>query len=801
MLKNYLILAFRNLLRHKLFSFLNILGLAIGMAACLLIMQYVSFELSFDSFHTNKDRIYRIPVELFLANGQRDYIDADSPPVLGPTLQQDFPEIADYVRLYWFYDGAIFSYRGNKFRQNRLYYAEPSFLSMFSFPLLKGNPLTALREPNTVVLTESTAQKYFGNEEPIGKVIELNGKDNLLVTGILKDIPKNSQLQFSAIISFATLAQVEKENLKSWGWYNFFTYILLKPNTKVKDFEAKLPAFMEKYQGEDMRAKNYHSALILQPLSDVHLNNTITYEVEATGNRQAIYFLAIIALFIVVIAWVNYINLSTAKATERAKEVGIRKVVGSTRKQLIGQFLLESVIMNLIAAMIAILLAYLTLPLFQQLLGKEIPFTLWQHTPFILVMGGMLVTGMVVSAFYPAFVLSSFKPVRVLKGSFSQGNQGIWLRKSLVVFQFAASVALIIGTLVVYEQLQFMRQQDLGLNVDQTLVLRAPQIRDSTFSTGKFTFKTELLRNPSIRSASFSNYIPGEEITDTGNVRRKGEKAKEGNYSFFWVDYDYIPAYEMEIVAGRNFSSAFATDKQSVILNETAARTIGFNTPQDAINQVIMMRNEEKTIVGVVKDYHQRSLRNRHEPIVFIGDLSRSLYFSLKVSPANVSQTLEAVQETFKTRFPGNPFEYFFLDEYFNRQYQAEGQFGQTFAFFASLAIFIACLGLFGLASFTTTQRTREIGVRKVLGASVPDILLLLSKDFLRLVLIACVIAIPAAWVVMQQWLENYAFRMNLAWWLFVLPGILITGIALFTVSFQSIKAALANPVKSLRNE
>ncbi|QHT70439.1 FtsX-like permease family protein [Rhodocytophaga rosea] len=800
MLRNYLTIAFRNLLRHKTFSLINVLGLTIGMAACLLIMQYVCFELSYDSFHQNKDRIYRIPVEFFLANGQRDYIDADSPPILGPTLQQDFPEIADYVRLHWMY-GAVISYQNVTYREERIYYAEHSFLNLFSYPLREGNPRTALTEPNTVVLTEATARKYFGSENPVGKHIQLDGKRNLQVTGILHDIPKNSHLQFDLLVSLATMAQIEKENLKSWGWYNFFTYILLKPQVNAKAFEAKLPAFMEKYQGKDMREKNYRSALIMQPLQDIHLNDTISYEVEKIGNRQAIYFLAIIALFIVVIAWVNYINLSTAKATERAREVGIRKVIGSTRKQLIGQFLLESVLMNLIASVSAVFLAYLASPFFHTLLGKDIPFSFWQNIPFVLTMAGMLVTGMFVSAFYPAFVLSSFKPIRVLKGNIITGNQGIWLRKSLVVFQFAASVTLIIGTLVVYQQLQFMRQQDLGLNVDQTLVLRAPQIRDSTFRTGKFTFKTELLRNPSIRSATFSNYVPGEEITDTGNVRRKGEKDKEGNYSFFWVDYDYIPAYDMEIVAGRNFSSAFATDKQAVILNKTAVQTIGFSTAQEAINQIIIVRNEEKTIVGVVKDYHQRSLRNRHEPIVFIGDLSRSLYFSLKVSPTNLSQTIDAIQETFETRFPGNPFEYFFLDEYFNRQYQTDQQFGQTFAFFASLAIFIACLGLFGLASFTTTQRTKEIGVRKVLGASVPDILLLLSKDFLRLILIACVIAIPVAWVVMHQWLESYAFRINLQWWLFALPGILIIGIAIVTVSFQSMRAALADPVKSLRNE
>jgi putative ABC transport system permease protein len=806
MLKNYLTIALRNLFRHKLFSAINILGLAIGMAACLLIMQYVSFELSYDSFHKNKDRIYRIPVDNFLVNGQHDYIESASPPALGPALKQDFPEVAEYVRLHWLYDGNILSYKNNRFLEGRIYHAEPSFLSMFSYPLLKGNARTALNEPNTIILTETTARKYFGNEEPIGKVIQFNGKENLLVTGILKDLPVNSHLQFHALISFATFEKQEKGNLYSegnaWGWYNFFTYILLKPNTNADAFAAKLPAFLEKYQGKDMREKNYRIALMLQPLTDVYLNNATSYEVELQGNRQAIYFLSVIALFVIVIAWVNYINLSTAKATQRAREVGIRKVVGSTRPQLIGQFLLESVLMNLIAAAIAFFLAYATLPLFHKLVGKEIPFTFWQDTRIALLSAGILVAGTVASAFYPAVMLSSFKPVRVLKGSKLGSSRDIWLRKSLVVLQFAASVALIIGTMVVYRQLQFMRGQDLGVNVDQMLIIRAPKIRDSTYATSQFTFKTEMLRHPGVQSASFSNCIPGEEITDTaGNVRRKGDKGKEGNYALVWIDYDFIPAYDLQLVAGRNFSEQFGTDKQAVILNETAARTIGFSTPEEAINQVVIVYNQEKTVVGVVKDYHHRSLQNRHEPTVFIGDLSRSVYFSLKVNTANLPQTIAAAKADYENRFPGNPFEYFFLDEYFNRQYQADNQFGQAFAYFAAIAIFVACLGLFGLASFTTSQRTKEIGVRKVLGASVSDILLLLSKDFMSLVFLSFIIAVPIAWYTMNQWLQNYAFRTSLAWWLFVVPGCLVLLIALLTVSLQTWKAALANPVESLRNE
>lgn len=804
MLLNYFKIALRNLLRHKLFSLINILGLAIGMAACLLILQYVHFELSYDTFHRNGKDIYRVPVEYYLANGQRDYIEAAAPPAMGPTLKQDFPEVADMARI--FADNVIMTYQNTRFWEEKIYYADPSFLSVFSFPLINGDARTALSEPNTLVLTESAARKYFGKDEPVGKIIQLDGQQNLLVTGVLQDVPVNSHLQFSALISFATLEQREQGNLYShgndWGWYNFFTYLRLKPQVNADRFAAKLPAFIQKYQGEDMRAKNYGLRLFLQPLSDIQLNNTVSYEKDVRGNRQAVYFLAVIALFIVVIAWVNYVNLSTARAAERAKEVGIRKVVGSTRLQLIQQFLLESVLINLIAVTVAVFLAYALLPFFGSLVGKNIPFTFWQDERFTLLSLGLLLTGTVASAFYPAFVLSSFKPVRVLKGNTLVGNQGIWLRRSLVVVQFAASVALIIGTLVVYRQLQFMRRQELGVNIDQTLIIRGPQIQDSTYATGKFTFQTELLRHPGVRSVTFSNQVPGEEVTNTaGNVHRKGEKGKEGNYSLVWIDYNFIPAYQLKMVAGRNFSAQFGTDRQAVVLNETAVRALGFRTAQAALNQVVIVRNQEKTVVGVVKDYHQRSLQNRHEPMVFIGDLSRAEYFSIKINSANSREVIAAVKSNYEVRFPGNPFEYFFLDEYFAQQYQADQQFGQAFAFFAGLAIFVACLGLFGLASFTTAQRTKEIGVRKVLGASVADILLLLSKDFIRLLVIAFLVAVPVAWYVMHQWLQNYAFRTDLTWWLFALPALLVLFIALLTVSFQAIKAAVANPVKALRSE
>jgi putative ABC transport system permease protein len=801
MLRNYLTIAFRNLLRHRIFSLVNVFGLAIGMAACLLILQYVRFELSYDRFHAQGSRIYRIPSGSYLAGGALDYIDAGNSPAVGPALKREFPEVADFVRLNPFYDGAVIANGDVKFREEKLYYADPSVLTVFSFPFLKGDCLTALQSPNTVVLTETTARKYFGAEDPVGKVILLNGKKSLMITGVLKDIPVNSHLQFGLLVSFSTFAQGVKENLEeNWGWYNFFTYVLLRPQADPKAVEAKLPAFVEKHKGDEMRKNNYWEKFILQPLSDIHLNSSIAYEVDVRGDRKSVYSLAIIAAFILLIAWVNYVNLSTAKATERAKEVGVRKVTGASRSQLIRQFLLESIFLNVLAALLAGLITAIFLPFFGQLVGKTVPFALLDDLPSTLGMLAALGTGTLLSAFYPAFVLSAFKPIFALKGSSSGTRQGAFLRKSLVVFQFAASIALIAGTLVVYQQLEFMRKQEVGMNLAQTLVIRAPNVRDSTYAENKEVFKTELLRNAAVRSATISSDIPGEKIINaTGDVWREGAKIRStGTYALNFVDKDFVPSFQLDLVAGRNFS---ATDKQAVLLNEAAIQLLGFKSAQEAIQQKITLRDDEKTIIGVVKNFHQESLRNRFEPTILVGSKARSSYFSLKVNPENLAETIAATKATYDRYFPGNPFEYFFLDEFFSRQYQADQQFGRVFGVFTALAIGVAALGLFGLASFMATQRTKEIGIRKVLGATVTNIVGLLSRDFLKLVLIAFLLAIPVAWYTMNQWLQNYAFRIQIGWWVFVLAGIFALFIALLTISYQALNAALANPVKSLRTE
>ncbi|MBC7923514.1 MAG: ABC transporter permease, partial [Ferruginibacter sp.] len=657
MLRNYLTIALRNLLRHRAFSFINIFGLAIGMAACLLILQYVRFELSYDRFHERGDRIYRLPAASYLSSGALDYVDAGNSPAAGPALKREFPEVADFVRLNPLYGGAVIANGDVKFREEKLYYADPSVLNVFSFSLLKGDARTALRSPNTIVLTQTTARKYFGAADPMGKVILLNGNRSLIVTGVLKDIPVNSHLQFGLLVSFPTLAQGKNRNLEEdWGWYNFFTYVLLRPNADPKAVEAKLPAFVERHKGDEMRKNNYGEKFILQPLSDIHLDSSIAYEVEVRGDRKSVYFLAIVAAFILLIAWVNYVNLSTAKATERAKEVGVRKVTGASRSQLIRQFLLESVFLNALAVLLAGLVTAAFLPFFGQLVGKKLPFSLLEDLPFTLGMLAALGTGTLLSAFYPAFVLSSFRPIFALKGMSAGTRQGVFLRKSLVVFQFAASIALIVGTLVVHQQLRFMRKQDTGMNLAQTLVVRAPKVRDSTYAENKKVFKNELLRNAAVGSATMSSCVPGEKIVDaTGDVWITGTQTRStGTYSLNYVDQDFLPSFQLGLVTGRNFS---ATDQQAVLLNEAAVRLLGFRTAREALQQKITVRGDEKTIIGVVKNFHQESLQNRFEPIVLLESGDRFSYCSLKVNPVNLAETLAATKAAYEAHFPGNPFE------------------------------------------------------------------------------------------------------------------------------------------------
>lgn len=801
MYKNYLKTAFRNLTKHKVFSAINILGLAIGIAACLLIVQYVRFEWSYDNFQANGNRIYRMQLDRY-NDGKISTQWASGAAGIGYFAKTNLPEVESYAVLRRM--GGVFVTDEIKFRETRAFYASNDFLPMFGYKTVEGSKKDALKEPNTAVITRSTAVKYFGAANPIGKTISRNNSANFKITAVVDDMPSNTHLKFDILLSYSTFLKAEPDALTTMNWDAFMTYVLLKPGVDYKAAEKKLAAQINKAYAQDFKENNSKMVFNFQPLKSIHLYSNFMFEAEPNGNGKSVKFLLIIALFIIVIAWINYINLSTAKSIERAKEVGIRKVMGSYKSQLMGQFMMESLLTNLFAVVLGIVIVLAALPIFGTLTGKEISFSLLKNSFFWVSITGLFLIGTFLSGLYPALVLSSFKPIMVLKGKLVKTKHGALLRQSLVVMQFAASVALIIGTFSVYRQLNFMREQELGVNIDQTLVLTGPNIADSTYLDRLNGFKNELLRNAAISSVSASTEVPGHKVDwNAGGIGLVGGDPKATNqYRVIGIDYDFVNTFGMKLIAGRNFSKDFSTDTKAVLFNETGVKLLGFNDPKQALNKRIDFWGEQYDIVGVVADHHQESLKTAYDAHVFrlIPD-SRS-YYSVKIKAgSNWNNIVKTTEATFNQFFAGNPFEYFFLDEHFEKQYAADKMFGRTFGVFAILAIFVSCLGLFGLASFVTTQRTKEIGIRKVSGASISTIVLLLTKDFLKPVLVSFALAIPVTWFLLHKWLEDFAFKMSINPLLFIVPALMIIVIAVVTVSLQTVKAATVNPIRSLRSE
>ena len=803
MIKSYFTTALRNIFKHKIFSLINIFGLAIGIAACLLILQYVRFELSYDNFHEKGDRIFRVQQNRY-NDGKLSTQWAAGAAGIGPAAKQSIPEIESFAKLTK--TGGVILYNNEKFREERMYFANDAFLPMFSYKVIKGKAEGALTEPNTAVITASAAKKYFGDEEPIGKTISRNKRQDYKITAVVADMPANTHLKFEVLLSFATFVKLTSSDAETkFDWDGFYTYLLLKPGADPKVVETKIARLIQDRIGAEMKQRNEAVIYNLQPLKDIHLYSNYMAEAEPNGNGKSVQFLLMISIFIIVIAWINYINLSTARSLDRAKEVGIRKVMGSYRSQLIRQFLFESLLINFFAVALAFLLVIISLPLFNSLTGKEVSFSLLTDSKFWLALSAIFIGGTFLSGLYPAFVLSSFKPIEVLKGKLIKTKHGSFLRQSLVILQFAASVALMVGTYSVYRQLSYMQQQDLGINIDQTLVLRGPSVTDSTYTDQLNAFKNEMLTLPGVRVVTASSDVPGHKVGwNAGGIRLVGsDPGKSNQYRVIGIDYDFIEAYGLKILKGRNFSPQHGTDPQSVLFNEAAVKLMGFNKLEDALNKRIEFWGEQYTIIGVVSNHHQQSLREAYDAHIFRLIPDNDNFYSLKMQATNVSwdDVIKTTETKWVKFFPGNPFEYFFLDDHFQEQYKADKQFGKTFGLFAVLAIIVACLGLFGLASFVTTQRTKEIGIRKISGAGIPNILLLLTKDFIKPILIAFAIATPISYYLVSQWLENYAFKISISPWMFIIPALIILTIALITISTQTIKAATANPVKSLRTE
>jgi putative ABC transport system permease protein len=818
MLKSYLTIAFRNISRNKVYSAINIVGLAIGMAACFFIFLYVRFETSYDRFHKNANRLYRVPIH-FKNNVSPN---AANHPAVGPTMKADFPEVAEFARLgrpemfmrtatMWYTDE-----KGNTkiFNEGNFYLADASFLTMFSFPFKEGNPATALTAPETIVIAESIAKKYFGATKAIGKVLTING-GLLKVTGVFKDVPENSHIKFDMLVSFTTAG--EKWGYTEWGWPEFYNYVLLAPGADPKKVEAKLPAFTQKYLGSRMSELKFSAKLLLQPVTDIHLRSNYNMEPETGGSERTVYFLSVLGILTLLIAWINYINLSTAKSLERAREVGLRKVAGATRLQVSLQFIFESFLVNCIALLIAVAFIFSFAPLFDQLTGKKISAGfissgLWSTWKFWLIAGSVFIAGAIQVGIYPAFVLSAFKPALVLKGKFLRSDKGILLRKVLVACQFALSILLIAGTMIVYRQLSFMRNQHLGYNKDQIAIVKGPAMYDSTLSNKTESFKTALQNNPAISQIAPSTEIPGKRIV-AGNLARRAnqDKTKGKMTSLVEIDKDFVPTYQMQLAAGNNLpdhqtGNVFETLNTKVLVNEAFVKKFGYNSNEEILNQRVLFvswfGDINCEVVGVIKNYHQRSLKDPIEAILYYhNSTGNPTYFSINMQTRDARKTLDYIKGQYDKFFPGNAFESFFLDDYFNRQYQADEQFGNIFALFTILAIVIACLGLIGLSTFAIKLRTKEIGIRKVLGATVHGIVYLFFSDFIKLVCIAAVIAIPVVYLAASKWLNNFAFHIQLGWFIFVLAPLLLIAIAFITVSLQSVRAALANPVKALRSE
>ena len=807
MFKNYFKIAFRNLSKNKFYTSINIIGLAIGLATCLLILLYLVDELSYDKYNANADRIYRVNNEIKFNGNHLDLAQVGAP--MGAAMLREMPQVEQYTRVCW--HGGIHIKKGDgAIQEDRIAFADSSLFDIFTLPVIEGDAKTALKNYHSLVITEKIAKKYFNGTDVAGKNLLVNDTANYKITAVIKDIPKQSHFNFDI---FVPMMENYGSNEDDWLSQNWSTYILLKKNADVKQVEAQLNPLMDRHVGPELKSVINQSLddfkkaggfikASLTPLTAIHLHSNKTAELDANGNAEYVYIFSAIALMILLIACVNFMNLSTARSANRAKEVGVRKVLGSLKKNLIQQFLTESLLISFIALVFAILIAWLLLPYFNQLAGKDInASTLFQPTMLLSLVGLMMIVGLLAGS-YPAFFLSSFQPMDVLKGKLAAGFKRSWMRSSLVVFQFAVSIVLIFGTVVVYSQLNYIHKKDIGFNRNQVITINHTNVLKEQSAS----FKNELLQISGVQSATMSGYLPVNYNRNSNTYfTSPALDVSTGMTMQAWtVDEDYVPTLGLHVLQGRNFSKQFLTDSTGIIINEAAAK---FLDTKDVLNKKIYTLQDVQTkslldyhIIGVVKNFNFSSLRDAVTPLaLFLGKDNGSI--SVRINSTDVPNVIAQIKNKWKAMAPSQPFDHSFMDEDFNKLYTTEQRTGQISITFAVLAILIACLGLFGLVTYAAEQRVREIGIRKVLGASVKSIAGMLSKDFLKLVIISAAIAFPLAWWVMNKWLQSFAYRISISWWVFAVAGITAILIALVTVSFQAMKAAIANPVKSLRTE
>ncbi len=798
MLKNYLKIAYRNLNKNKVFSAINIFGLAIGFACCLLIFLFIRHELSFDKFHVNADKIYRLTS---IGKGPDDKHLAVTPSPWAPNMQKEFPEIKESVRLLKSGRTLVNTPSKEKYFENDIILSDSTFFNVFSFRLIKGDR-HALDKLNTIVLSKATAKKYFGNVDPIGKTLDVTTPFRPVVTlevrGIADELPSNSHFKFDALISLNILGDISG----LWSYHMFNTYFVLADGTKRETLENKFSGFADKYITKNPNADGFHN-IQLQPLTDIHLRSEMVGEIGTNSSITYVYLFSGIALLVLIIACFNFMNLSTVRSLKRAKETGLRKVIGAGRQQLIRQFLGESILLAVIAFFVSIFITILILPVFNQLADRNLSFNISNNVWLIILLIIVTIAVGILAGLYPAYVLSSFNPIEAFKGKFLKDSKGNLFRKALVTFQFIVSIVLIAGTILVYNQLQFIKNKKLGFDKDKVFVVSVPSNSDGEKLE---TLKNALLQNNGIASVSGASTIPGTQIPVNLIHQQGADAGKNQSMQMLFVDHDFVSTMQMKLLAGRSFSKSYSTDQgEGFILNNDAVKQAGWS-PEEAIGkdfQWVMPDTVLKNgkVIGVVDDFNITPLKSPVQPLVMHIIPRRFQYLYVRYKDINTSEAVKMVGNNFKTLYPEQPYEYTFLDDTINSLYATEVKLGKIFGYFAGLAILVACLGILGLSVYSIQQRTKEIGIRKVLGASIFGIVKVLSKEFLKPVLLAAIVATPIAWWGMQKWLEDFAYKVNISVWVFVIAGSVAIFIALFTVSFQAIKAAIANPVKSLRTE
>jgi len=796
---NYLKIALRNLKKHKGYSFINIAGLAISMACCILIILYIYSELNYDRYHENADRIYRLGTNFDVGKMHANSAVSNHP--IGPTLSRDYPEVLHATRIRPYMPRTLVEYKERQFFEEKIFYADNSAFDVFSFPMIRGDQKSALVTAYSLVITEKVAKKYFGDEDPIGKILRLNNDSDFTVTGIIKNVPQNSHFTFDMLCSFETLYRHNPEQREKWmGDFNNYTYLLLQKNYDFRELEQKFPPLIDMHIGRILKLLGGKVEFFLQPLTSIHLHSNLEGEISGNSDIAYVYIFAVIALFILLIACINFMNLSTACSAKRAKEVGMRKVLGCHRGQLIKQFLSESMTYSFLAFFIALTLVQLALPLFRALSGTTLNFQFAEISWLVPCLIGFVFLVGLVAGSYPAFFLSAFRPVWVLKGHLKAGTANSRFRSVLVVLQFAISIILIAGTGVIMNQLNYMKERRLGFDKEHVVVL---PIMEGSIMQSIETIREELKSYTGVVSVAASSNVPGNGASRHNAFLPQGFELNESQMmGAISIDHNFISTLDMEVVAGRNFSLEFVADiSKSALINETAAQEFGWVDPVGKTITELTGNGITKTVIGVVRDFHVESLHKKIEPLYIENEPSGFSYISIRIRPRNVSGTMDFLRKKWKEFDSTGTFDYAFLDESFDSQYRAEERLGTIFSYFTLFAIFIACLGLFGLASFTAEQRTKEIGVRKVLGASVYGIVILLSKEFAKWVFIANIIAWPVAYYAMNKWLQDFAYRTNMGVWIFILAGALALIIALLTVSYQAIRAALSNPVEALRYE